>query len=106
MMGFETLQVIENMESLKADQKEVSFQEWTVNDVVNWLIKQDLEQYAETFKKNEINGKTLMTLTGKDLKEDLGVEVLGHRKQILKQVDLFKVLIIFYPALLCKIPQK
>lgn len=37
-----------------------------------------------------------MSLTDKDLKEDLGVNVLGHRKHILKQIDMYKVILIVY----------
>lgn len=57
------------------------------------MTAQDLAQYGESFRANEVNGKTLITLTDKDLKEDLGVSVLGHRKQILREIEMYKVLL-------------
>lgn len=53
-------------------------------EVERWLNGEGLSQYTTAFKENEVDGKTLMSLTDKDLKEDLGVNVLGHRKHIIK----------------------
>ena len=48
----------------------------------NFLSALGLEQYIETFEKNGITSSTLKDLSNDDLK-DIGVEILGHRKQIL-----------------------
>ena len=54
-------------------------------DVARWLAEQGLEQYAEAFAENAIDGEVLRTLTGEDLKE-LGVSALGHRKRLLEAI--------------------
>jgi class 3 adenylate cyclase/predicted ATPase len=54
-------------------------------DVARWLAEQGLEQYAEAFAANAIDGDVLRTLTGDDLKE-LGVVALGHRKRLLEAI--------------------
>lgn len=67
-------------------------------EVIHWLNGEGLSQYSVAFKDNEVNGKTLMSLTDKDLREDLGVNVLGHRKHIIKQIDMYKVCLLFVLA--------
>jgi class 3 adenylate cyclase/tetratricopeptide (TPR) repeat protein len=54
-------------------------------DVLRWLAEQGLEQYAEAFVANAIDGDVLRTLTEDDLKE-LGVWALGHRKRLLQAI--------------------
>ena len=54
-------------------------------DVARWLAEQGLEQYAEAFVANAIDGEVLRTLTEDDLKE-LGVSALGHRKRLLEAI--------------------
>jgi class 3 adenylate cyclase len=54
-------------------------------DVRRWLAEQGLEQYAEAFAENAIDGETLRALTAEDLKE-LGVAALGHRKKLLQAI--------------------
>ncbi len=54
-------------------------------DVEAWLTELGLEQYAEAFAGNEIDGEILPSLTGDDLKE-IGVGPLGHRKKLLAAI--------------------
>ena len=56
-------------------------------DVSRWLAKQGLEQYAEAFVANAIDGDILRTLSDDDLKE-LGVQALGHRRKLLAAISL------------------
>ena len=56
-------------------------------DVARWLAEQGLEQYAEAFAENAIDGEVLRTLSEDDLKE-LGVKALGHRKKLLAAIAL------------------
>lgn len=56
---------------------------WGVNDVSQWLEAIDLKEYVGAFKKNKVDGVTLLKLNEEDLK-DMGVGVLGHRKKILE----------------------
>ena len=56
-------------------------------DVRGWLAEHGLEQYAEAFTENAIDGETLRTLSDDDLKE-LGVKALGHRKKLLAAIAL------------------
>lgn len=53
-------------------------------DVDSWLNDLGLDQYAEVFSQNDIDGRVLHLLANDDLKE-LGVS-LGHRKIILQAI--------------------
>jgi len=70
------------------------FQEWTVEEVVNWLDSKGFAQYKETFYSNHVNGSVAFRLDLNMLKIDLGITSLGHRFQILdliqKEQDLLK----------------
>ncbi|MCG7393448.1 AAA family ATPase [Microvirga sp. ACRRW] len=54
-------------------------------DVARWLVEQGLEQYAEVFAANAVEGEVLFSLTEADLK-DLGISALGHRKKLLHSI--------------------
>lgn len=58
---------------------------WSVDEVVTWLETMQLSEYVETFMKNDIRGKELLTLGRRDLK-DLGVVKVGHVKRILQAI--------------------
>lgn len=45
----------------------VPVENWTINDVSNWLRQITLGKYAELFAKHEINGEILLTMNEKDL---------------------------------------
>ena len=59
---------------------------WTVSDVGDWLSFVMMDQYAEKFAENEINGMILLDITLDDL-DYMGITVLGHRKVILKGAE-------------------
>ena len=54
-------------------------------DIARWLAEQGLEQYAEVFAANAVEGEVLCSLTEADLK-DLGISALGHRKKLLHSI--------------------
>lgn len=56
---------------------------WGVTEVVTWLETMQLGEYVETFTRNDVRGKELLTLTRRDLKE-LGIVKVGHVKRILQ----------------------
>lgn len=58
---------------------------WGVGEVVTWLEAMQLNEYVESFVKNDMRGKELLTLGRRDLK-DLGVTKVGHVKRILQAV--------------------
>ena len=49
-----------------------------------------LTEYVDNFTKNHINGKILFDITDKELKEDLEVISIGHRKNFKKAVQHLK----------------
>jgi len=53
-----------------------------MQQIVDWLEKLGLGQYAQRFAENDITFAILPHLTDQDLKE-LGVTSLGHRRQLL-----------------------
>ena len=54
-------------------------------DVAAWLRGLGLEQYAQTFRDNAIDGDVLPRVTADDLK-DMGVAVVGHRRKLLEAI--------------------
>src|SRR5580700_5828019 len=60
-----------------------------MQQIVDWLQRLGLGQYAERFAENDINFAILPDLTDQDLKE-LGVASLGHRRQLLRAITELK----------------
>lgn len=58
---------------------------WGTAEVSTWLEAMQLAEYVDSFVKNDIRGKELLTLGRRDLKE-LGVTKLGHVKRILQAI--------------------
>jgi len=52
-----------------------------------WLTEVGLPQYVEEFEANEVSVDDLCELTAADLKADLGVRRLVHRKRILAAIE-------------------
>jgi len=54
-------------------------------DVAAWLRGLGLEQYAQLFRDNDIDGEILCGMTAEDLKE-LGIGSFGHRRRLLNAI--------------------
>src|SRR5258707_2582731 len=54
-------------------------------DVAAWLRGLGLEQYAQLFRDNDIDGEILGGMTAEDLKE-LGISSFGHRRRLLNAI--------------------
>ena len=54
-------------------------------DVAAWLRGLGLEQYAQLFRDNDIDGEILCGMTAEDLKE-LGISSFGHRRRLVKAI--------------------
>ena len=54
-------------------------------DVAAWLRGLGLEQYAQLFRDNDIDGEILCGMTAEDLKE-LGISSFGHRRKLLNAI--------------------
>jgi class 3 adenylate cyclase len=68
-----------------------------MQQVVDWLEKLGLGQYAQRFAENDVSFSVLPDLTDQDLK-DIGVS-LGHRRQLLREIaNLDKTSAAFPPA--------
>ncbi|CAI8041070.1 Protein pob1, partial [Geodia barretti] len=63
---------------------------WSVDDVTQWLIQKDLGKFMDIFRDNLVDGECLMALDNTLLKEDLGINALGHRSRIMKRVNELK----------------
>src|SRR6516164_10882547 len=62
-----------------------------MQQIVEWLQKLGLGQYADRFAENDITFVILPDLTDQDL-EKIGVTSLGHRRKLLRAiVDLIRV---------------
>lgn len=58
----------------------------TAEEVRAWLQTIGYPQYCEIFVKNEINGAVLKTITSEELRDDLYVTNLRHRRDILDAI--------------------
>lgn len=58
---------------------------WGTQEVATWLDTMQLSEYIDSFVRNDIRGRELMTLARRDLK-DLGVTKVGHVKRILQAI--------------------
>jgi hypothetical protein len=54
-------------------------------DIAAWLHSLGMQQYEAAFRDNAINAAVLPELTADDLK-DLGVNLVGHRRQLLAAI--------------------
>src|SRR5215831_2234794 len=54
-------------------------------EITQWLRSLRLEQYADAFLKNDIDGEILPELTADDL-IGLGVTSIGHRRKLLAAI--------------------
>jgi class 3 adenylate cyclase/predicted ATPase len=54
-------------------------------NVAAWLRGLGLEQYAQLFRDNDIDGEILCGMTAEDLKE-LGISSFGHRRRLLNAI--------------------
>src|SRR5262249_37617629 len=56
-------------------------------DVAVWLHGLGLEQYAQLFRDNDIDGEILRGMTAEDLKE-LGISSFGHRRRLFNAITI------------------
>lgn len=59
----------------------------SIADVRDWLHSQGFPQYADAFTTNEIDASVLKTLTSEELRDDLFVTNLRHRRQLLDAIS-------------------
>src|SRR4051795_3808670 len=59
-------------------------------DVGEWLKSLGLEQYEAAFRENAVTAALLPNLTADDLK-DLGVTLVGHRRQLLDAIAALRL---------------
>mmetsp|Transcript_7235 Transcript_7235/g.14872 ORF Transcript_7235/g.14872 Transcript_7235/m.14872 type:complete len:109 (-) Transcript_7235:4-330(-) len=57
-------------------------------DVIAWLDRIGCAQYVNAFHKNGIDADILRSLTSEELRDDLGVVNLRHRRNILYEISL------------------
>jgi len=91
--GVDTLNVIEHIEMLNSVAGTLlskNVNEWTIEEVGDWLKHIGLEQYVESFKKNHINGKVLFDLSETELKDEFKMTSVGHRKNFMKAMANLK----------------
>lgn len=62
----------------------------TVEDVCNWLDSISLSQYTDSFRDNFVDGVLLITLSATELRDDLRVVNLHHRRRIMEAIDEIK----------------
>ncbi|NXC32607.1 WSDU1 protein, partial [Campylorhamphus procurvoides] len=68
-------------------ESKVAVEDWTEDDVSAWLCAQDLADFVELFKRNNIDGKELLNLTKESLANELKIESLGLRSKVLRKIE-------------------
>jgi len=71
-------------------QHEGPVEEWTEDDVADWLKSLDLGHLEDNFRSEHVNGHLLLTCDDTLLKEDLNVEKRIQRNRILGEVIKLK----------------
>jgi hypothetical protein len=79
--------LISTFNSLRLSFENIPVAEWTVANVVAWLQTIGLSKYVQTFSDNDIDGKALVNLTEDELRKDLNVTSLAHRKTIRQAIE-------------------
>ncbi|NXS08944.1 WSDU1 protein, partial [Neodrepanis coruscans] len=69
-------------------------EDWSEDDVSAWLCAQDLADFVELFKMNNIDGKELLNLTKESLANELKIESLGLRNKVLQKIEELKTTMI------------
>ncbi len=60
--------------------------------MLDWLDNIDMKEYFKVFQKNHITGYCLIELSEEDLKKELGIVSVGHRKVIMKNIYNLKLI--------------
>uniref|UniRef100_A0A8C9B774 WD repeat, SAM and U-box domain-containing protein 1 n=1 Tax=Phocoena sinus TaxID=42100 RepID=A0A8C9B774_PHOSS len=69
------------------DQPKQFTEDWSEDDVSNWLCAQGLKDLVGIFKMNNIDGRELLNLTKESLADDLKIESLGLRSKVLRKIE-------------------
>ncbi|EKX48624.1 hypothetical protein GUITHDRAFT_105768 [Guillardia theta CCMP2712] len=74
------------------EERLTSVRTWSEEEVVEWLgsLGKEFAAYEDSFLFHNVNGDLLLDLTAEDLVDDLGVDKLGHRMQILDEIAYLK----------------
>jgi hypothetical protein len=67
-------------------------EQWTEQEVIDWLFSLQggqLTEYTMLFQAHHITGRTLFLLSDDDLLQ-MGVLSLGHRKQLIEEIDMLR----------------
>ena len=60
---------------------------WDEDDVGAWLRERGLEQHVQTFARNRVDGRVLLSLDDADLADELGVASRLERKRLLAGLE-------------------
>eukprot|EP00755_Sulcionema_specki_P014334 Sspe_Gene.56377::Locus_31021_Transcript_1_1_Confidence_1.000_Length_2502::g.56377::m.56377 len=60
--------------------------DWTVDEVSDWLRDQGLEHLVAVFAANDIDGAALLSMTPREIKEELAVPRLVDRRELSKGI--------------------
>ncbi|XP_062354305.1 WD repeat, SAM and U-box domain-containing protein 1 isoform X3 [Cinclus cinclus] len=68
-------------------ESKMAVENWSEDDVSDWLCTQDLADFVGLFKINNIDGKELLNLTKESLANELKIESLGLRSKVLQKIE-------------------
>ena len=64
---------------------------WSVERVVDWArVCYFPESVLQALKQNEIDGETIITLTRQDLRDELRISSLVHRRRLFDEIGMLR----------------
>lgn len=66
------------------DQPKQFTENWSEDDVSNWLCAEGLEDLVDIFKMNNIDGRELLNLTKESLADDLKIDGYSYEKEAME----------------------
>lgn len=63
---------------------------WSIEKVQSWLKEKGFKEYSEKFQTHKIDGATLLTMTESDIKDYLGIKILGDLRRLLFHIEKLK----------------
>nr|XP_020654018.1 WD repeat, SAM and U-box domain-containing protein 1 isoform X3 [Pogona vitticeps] len=73
------------------EEPKISVDNWSEEEVSVWLSRHGLQDLVEIFKRHNIDGKELLSLTKESLVGDLKIESLGIRGKVLRKIEELRI---------------
>ena len=80
-------EISEDIAGIETVETYIRVSDGSIDDVCGWLDGAGFGSYSQKFREQAIDGAALSGLTKADLKDDLGVALLGQRIALLQAIE-------------------